>query len=444
MGLTGLLLRAGAARPHVLTVAVPGATAVRLAAEEQLRRRGWPAALSPADADILLTCGDFAGPMAAAVTETWQAMPAPRARAAAVLPAEVASALDAAQATVADLAGQRVLAAETAGRGAARDSPHNGMDMSETPVGHMGTDMGAMDMAAMDMGGMHGMDMDMDGMAGMHMGGMGEMDMGGMVVRGTAMARRGPDRDGLRLDQLHLPLGPVLPDWPAGLLLRLTLQGDVIQEAEAVALAGGDGSFWDEPWRRAVGGERVTTAEASRRRAAAHLDSLARLLGVAGWEAAATAGRRLRDDVLAGTPGGGVRRDARRFTRRVGRSRVLAWLTSGLGVLDAADAAAAGVAGPAAAGGDVTVRYRRWCAEVDDAVAVLDDTSPLRPAEFGPPRGWAAAGGPPGTDEGQTGLVAVLPRLLAGTEFAGARLVIASLDPDLDQLPARAGAGHGH
>jgi hypothetical protein len=123
---------------------------------------------------------------------------------------------------------------------------------------------------------------------------------------------------------------------------------------------------------------------------------------------------------------------------------VLAWLTSGLGVLDAADAAAAGITGPAAAGGDVTARYRRWCAELDDAVAVLEDTSPLRPAEFGPPRGWAAAGEPPATDDGPAGIVAVLPRLLAGTEFAGARLVIASLDPDLDQLPARAGAGHGH
>jgi hypothetical protein len=50
---------------------------------------------------------------------------------------------------VADLAGQRVLAAETAGRGVARDSPHDGMDMSETPVGHMGTDMAAMDMGGM-------------------------------------------------------------------------------------------------------------------------------------------------------------------------------------------------------------------------------------------------------------------------------------------------------
>ena len=38
------------------------------------------------------------------------------------------------------------------------------------------------------------------------------------------MADRGDDRDGLRLDQLHLPLGPVLPDWPAGLVLRVITQ----------------------------------------------------------------------------------------------------------------------------------------------------------------------------------------------------------------------------
>jgi len=36
----------------------------------------------------------------------------------------------------------------------------------------------------------------------------------------------------------------------------------------------------------------------------------------------------------------------------------------------------------------------------------------------------------------------VLPRLLAGAEFAAARLIIASLDPDLDEL-ATAAAGGG-
>ncbi len=254
---------------------------------------------------------------------------------------------------------------------------------------------------------------------------------------GLPMADRGDDRDGLRLDQLHLPLGPVLPDWPAGLVLRVTLQGDVIQEAEPEVLGGGGGSFWDEPWRRAAAGEHVRTAEAARRAAASYLDSLGRFLAVAGWDAAAVAARRLRDEVLAGAPSGRLRRDAGRFARRVAASRVLAWLTGGLGVLTAAEAAAVGVAGPALrAGRDVTARYRQWCADLAGAAGSFNDASPLRPAGLAPPRGPAGDGGAP-----SAGLVAVLPRLLAGTELAAARLIIASLDPDLDQLPARMEAG---
>jgi hypothetical protein len=75
--LTGVVLRAGATRPRVLAAVMPGATAVRLAAEEQLCRRGWPAAMTPADTDILLICGDSVLPLAEAVEDTWQAMPAP-------------------------------------------------------------------------------------------------------------------------------------------------------------------------------------------------------------------------------------------------------------------------------------------------------------------------------------------------------------------------------
>ncbi|GAB2877798.1 hypothetical protein GCM10022245_11220 [Streptomyces mayteni] len=36
------------------------------------------------------------------------------------------------------------------------------------------------------------------------------------MVAGIPLAERGDDRDGLRLDVLRLPLGPVLLDWPAG------------------------------------------------------------------------------------------------------------------------------------------------------------------------------------------------------------------------------------
>ena len=434
MDLTGALLRAGATRPHVLAVTMPGATMVRLAVEEQLRRRGWPVAMTPADADILFVAGDPVSPMAEVLEETWKAMPAPRARVGAADPGEVAAALAAARAKLGDRAHQQVLAAEGTGR--RRVGPGGGADTQAAQEhgtgrqhGHEAADGGHGGMS----GGDHG-----HAMGDMGMGDMGMGDMG--LPGGLPMADRGPDRDGLRLDQLHVPLGPVLPDWPAGLVIRVTLQGDVVQEAKPEALGAGGGSFWDQPWRRAAAGEVVATGEAARHRAAAHLDSLGRFLAIAGWDAAATTARRLRDGLLAGAPSGPVRRDARRFTSKVARSRTLAWLTGGLGGLSAGDAAAAGVRGPALrAAGDVTARYRRWCAELDDAVAALDDGSPLDPAAMEPPRG-------PLDDAGaaSAGLLAVLPGLLAGTELAGARLIVASLDPDLDELPARVRAGHGH
>jgi len=82
-------------------------------------------------------------------------------------------------------------------------------------------------------------------------------------------------------------------------------------------------------------------------------------------------------------------------------------------------------------------RYRRWCADLDVAVSAMEDASPLHTAGLGPPRGPAADGGAP-----SAGLLAVLPGLLAGAELAGARLIVASLDPDLDELPARTAASH--
>ena len=177
-------------------------------------------------------------------------------------------------------------------------------------------------------------------MAGHH--DMGDMDTG--MPGGLPMAERGEDRDGLKLDRLHVPLGPVLPDWPAGLVVRLVLQGDVVQHAEAgaVGLAGGAGSFWTEPWRRAAAGEPVTTGVAARRRAAAHLDSLGRFLAVAGWDDAAAAARALRDDTAGSRPVSSLEPAVRRLAARVARSRVLAWSTRGAGTLRPDEAAAAG------------------------------------------------------------------------------------------------------
>lgn len=375
MGVTGLLVRAGAARPHVLVAAMPGGTAVRLAAEEQLRRRGWPAALSPADADVLLVAGAPAADIAASVQATWAAVPAPRVRALVTSPGEVAAALDAAQAELAVGAPYGLAAGDStvrpAGHGFGADGHNggrnaNGMGGSHDTMsgGHHSHDMG--DHQAMS-GGSHGHD-------------MGGMDMS--MPGGLPMAERGDDRDGLKLDRLHVPLGPVLPDWPAGLVVRLVLQGDVIQHAEAgaVGLAADAGSFWTEPWRRAAAGETVTTGVAARRRAAAHLDSLTRFLRVAGWGDAAAMACRLRDETLDGTPVSSLGPAVRRLAARVARSRVLAWSTRGAGVLRPDAAAAAGLTGLAGrAGGDVTARYRRWCRELADLTAAFDDGSSLDP-----------------------------------------------------------------
>ena len=435
MDLTGAMLRAGAARPHVLAVTMPGGTRVRLAAEEELRCRGWPAAMSPADADVLLVAGDPAEQLAKVLEETWRAMPAPRARALAARPGEVAAALEAARYRLGDRSEQQALAAAAAGAGRDQDDGGDGGAGGHEPVtgdgGRHGHEMGGGSSGEMGGAAHHGHDM-----GGMDMGGM---DMGGMVLAGgLRMAGRGADRDGLRLDRLHVPLGPVLPDWPAGLVVRITLQGDVVQHAEVQALGpGGGASFWTEPWRRAADGEPVTTGEAARRRAASYLDSLGRFLGVAGWDDAATVARRLRDDALAGAPGSRLRPAAHHFARRVGRSRTLAWLTDGLGVLMPDDAAAAGVGGPALrAAGDVTARYRRWCAELAETFSALDDGSPLGAAGPEPPRGLLDD-----TQSPSAGLLAALPGLVDGAELAAARLIIASLDPDLDELPAPARAG---
>lgn len=128
------------------------------------------------------------------------------------------------------------------------------------------------------------------------------------------MADTGPDRDGLTLDVLRVPLGPVLPDWPAGLFIETVLQGDVVQRARAWVLppAGPVTPFWSAP-----------VDQPGRRHAAAHLDSLARLLAVAGWDGAAHRARSLRDDLLGAAPLAQVRPGFDGLRRRLERSRLL-------------------------------------------------------------------------------------------------------------------------
>ncbi|GAA2144714.1 hypothetical protein [Actinomadura napierensis] len=204
-------------------------------------------------------------------------------------------------------------------------------------------------------------------------------------------AGRADDRDGLRLDVLHVPLGPVLADWPAGLRLDLALQGDVVQAAEAVMVDTGGGSFWEG------------------RPAARGLDGFARFLRVAGWDDAARRAAVLRDDLLGGNQ---IRERFDALDRMVRRSRSLRWMTKGVGNLTPEAAERHGVAPWLA--GDVDDRLRGRLREIRLA---LD-------------------GEGPNGDERAEALVSVLPELVEGAELAQARLIVASLDPDLAAVRA--------
>ncbi|MFB4290329.1 hypothetical protein ACBI99_21985 [Nonomuraea sp. ATR24] len=451
------LVRRAAVRP--LVVAVPYGTRARLLAEAALAERHWLAAGSPAAANLLVVCGPPSGRLADAVETVWAAMPGPRARAdlpAAPTPAQVATLLTT---PLHHPTSQTHPTPPDTGHGEGHDPGHDPSPDGDGGAHGAGHGNGH--------GGGHG------GAHGGHGGGH-EHHMGS--PGGLAMAERGPDRDGLTLDRLHVPLGPVLPDWPAGLVIETTMQGDVIQEAEARFDGPADGErFWDAPWLAAAAGLPVTRGEAEAHRAAAHLDSLGRLLAVAGWPAAAAEARLLRDHLVtralhlpptgppqapghpltvegnpphAGQAAGGEGRPLRpgylaagegfpgrregvgggpggegwvvgrfaRFARRVRRSWVLRWMLRGVG---RADGAALGLRGPAACDGDVLARMEAWLGAVEGALGLLGDRSPL--ADDVGPRGPVGEGGR---------LLEVLPPLLAGCELAQARLVVAGFDPD--------------
>lgn len=178
MELRNRLLRAATVRPGVLLAVWPGATRERLFVEAELLRRGWPCVDGPATADLLVRVGEPAIDEEVAEDDwaerLWLGIPAPKAL---VTVTEVGQAADVLDRGQAELAG----------------GPHQHQHQHhEGHAAHGGHDMG--------------------------------------IVAGLPMAERADDRDGLRLDRLHVPLGPVLPDWPSGLVLRLELQGDVVHE----------------------------------------------------------------------------------------------------------------------------------------------------------------------------------------------------------------------
>lgn len=351
------LSRVAFARPHVLLIESPGGTAARLALERVLRERSWPLTDSPADADVLAIAGaglqGYAG-------RVWDQLPGPRARVDLVDQEQAGPALDGAQQTLLARAAQREDATTrplAPSSGPAHDMPagHDMPESHEMPAGH---------------------------------------DMPG----GLDMAGRAPDRDGLQLDVLHVPLGPALPWWPAGLVLRSRLQGDVLAAVEVswVGATRPATPFWMSV---------AESAGPARTGAAARLDSLTRLLAVAGWEAERLRAQRVRDELLAHEVSSAVRARLNRLVRRVGRSAVLARMTRGLGEHS---------------GSDVTGRYRSWLAELAELAEAADHRNVRSFGRHGAQIYGRNGGASLAPDR--------LAELLAGTEVSSARLIVASLD----------------
>lgn len=146
----------------------------------------------------------------------------------------------------------------------------------------------------------------------------------------------------------------------------------------------------------------------------AALDSLARFLSVAGWPSAAHEARTIRDDVLAGIDLALAGRRMNRLTLRMRRSVGLRRMGDGLARVDDAGADVAG---------DVTARWRRWLREAAEA---------LEHAERKDETGHSQLGSRTSSAE----RLAVACRFMVGVDVAAARLVMASVDPDPDELSA--------
>ncbi len=380
MGLTGWLAGRGVRAARVLVVECPGAWRERVAVERAVRARGWRLAESPASADVLLVVGEPTG-LEEVVDRLWAALPGPRSRRTLEAGGDVLAHLDAAASRLADT---RAQAEDAAARADPDLSAEGGMDhgdmdgdidhgeMDHGGMGHEGMDHGEMDHGGMGHEGMDHGEMDHGGMG--HEG----MDHGDMEMApdGIPLAEGSEeDRDGLEMDALPVRLGPVLPHWPAGLVLDVTLHGDLVVGADA-EVVGHDGTAPDE-----------------QHPAARACDDAAAVLDLAGWAAGASTARAARDAFLDGRHEvAGVHLSDLR--RRVSGSRLLRWSLRGVGVVEPERVQALGL--PEHLAGDCLDRLHGL---LDRAASGASTTTP------------AAAVGP----------------LVEGCDLAVARLAVATL-----------------
>lgn len=442
MGLTDVLARLAIRATQVLIVESPGQWSTRVELEQQMRRRGWRPAWTPADADVLAVCGAPGPELAELVDRLWEQMPGPRVRTDTSSPATVSSALDAVATLLLDTSHHRVDAQDRplspeipqdhgqidhGGHASHGGMDHRGMDSDEGPEDHHGMDHSSHEGTNHGDHGTHGgmshgdhsqmnhddHDMGHGGHGGMDHsghGGHGGMDM---APEGIPLAQGGEDRDGLEMDVLHLQLGPVLPFWPAGLVLHCSLQGDVVVDATA--------SVIDATEHRAGAPGRPTDHASA---TVTQCDQVMALLALAGAEDLADCARRARDGILTGDPG--AARDAvERLHRKVRRSRLLRWSLRGVLPLGPADLERHGLPGHCL--GDA---HDRLLAQLERIRVEVGGATPDR----------ADGGSAQESADQLTVPWAVVPDLVTGLELGTVRLAVASLD--LGSHPAVREVGH--
>lgn len=288
--------------------------------------------------------------------------------------------------------------------------------------------------------------------------GHGGTGMTGGTPYGRPMAERAVDRDGLQLDQLPLRIGPYFMAFPAGLVLDIELQGDVVQD---VAVSAEPVSPLRPVFAAAIN-DPVSVAVLERARAEDHLRSLAHALRVHGLTALGARALQLAIQIAAGdTPIANSATELRAITRDVERSGAFWWSTRGIGVLSR-DAVVAHGLGPIARasgvrddaridepayralgfepivntaaktassdknGGDASARWRQLFAEAAQSLDLAARANGARAWGHGVvegPRGRVTAGEAP-----EPQLYAMLPGLLRGMEWGDVVTTIVSLN----------------
>jgi hypothetical protein len=274
------------------------------------------------------------------------------------------------------------------------------------------------------------------------------------------MATREDDRDGLSLDALPVPVGPLFAGFPPGMSARVTFKGDLVHRFELDPNPSHDPAGEPDPFHRALVGP-VAVAELEVARARALLRWTAEALRVHGLEAL---GLRALTLARAATPR--ELAQVRRLRRVVTHPLVTGRQLRAVGRLDA-DAVAGLAAGPVgrAAGvaddvrsedpayrqlgfvpitgqaGDVAARWQQRLDEAEQALALAARAGSRRTGGAGlieSSRGRLTADSAP-----TTRLWGVLPDLVTGMEWGDAVATVLSLDLDPTALgtPARSGGG---